>query len=168
MLRQEIIDANASWEKLQLAGTDLTCLRKAAADAAAGRAGVFVVFLGGTGMARKLAAGALAREARLDLYRVDLAGVTSKYIGETEKNLDAVLSRAATRRSVLLFDEADALFGRRTDVRDSHDRYANIEVNYLLERIEKHPGIVGLAVNRKSASAETLRRRARCTIELRS
>ncbi len=91
----------------------------------------------------------LAREAGKKLYAVDLSTVVSKYIGETEKNLSAVFKQAAERDAVLFLDEADALFGKRTEVRDAHDRYANIETAYLLQRIEAHPGLVILAANLK-------------------
>jgi SpoVK/Ycf46/Vps4 family AAA+-type ATPase len=89
----------------------------------------------------------LAGDAGLDLYKIDLAGVVSKYIGETEKNLAEIFDEAEGSDAVLLFDEADALFGKRSEVSDARDRYANIEVNYLLQRIEEHDGIVVLTTN---------------------
>ena len=95
-----------------------------------------------TGKSAKAAADALAGEMQLDLYRVDLSAVVSKYIGETEKNLSRVFDQAAGSRALLFFDEADALFGRRSDVKDAHDRFANIAIDYLLERIEAHPSLV--------------------------
>src|SRR5206468_8822634 len=97
------------------------------------------------------AAEVLAGELRLDLYRIDLSSVVSKYIGETEKNLRQVFDAAEDGGAILLFDEADALFGKRTDVKDSHDRYANIEVSYLLQRMEAHRGLAILTTNLKSA-----------------
>src|SRR5689334_19271776 len=94
--------------------------------------------------ARENAAAAIAREAGAPLQRVDLGQVVSKYIGETEKNLSRVFAAAEKAGAVLFFDEADALFGKRTDVKDAHDRYANLETSYLLERIEAYAGLVVL------------------------
>jgi SpoVK/Ycf46/Vps4 family AAA+-type ATPase len=96
-----------------------------------------------------MAAEAIARELRTSLYRVNLNQVVSKYIGETEKNLTRVFEAAQKKRAVLLFDEADALLGKRSDVKDSHDRYANIEVNYLLSKVEAYRGLVILTSNLK-------------------
>jgi SpoVK/Ycf46/Vps4 family AAA+-type ATPase len=98
---------------------------------------------------------------QLDLYRIDLSGVVSKYIGETEKNLKQVFDAAEQSGAILFFDEADALFGKRTEVKDSHDRYANIEVNYLLQRMEDYQGLAILATNRKSALDRAFLRRLR-------
>ena len=94
-----------------------------------------------------MAAQVLAAELGLDLFRVDLATVVSKYIGETEKNLERIFAAADGSNAILFFDEADALFGKRSEVSDSHDRYANIEVAYLLQRMEAYPGAVILATN---------------------
>ena len=94
-----------------------------------------------------MAAEVLANELRLDLYRIDLSGVVSKYIGETEKNLRRVFDAAEDGGAILFFDEADALFGKRSEVKDSHDRYANIEINYLLQRMEAYRGLAILATN---------------------
>ena len=93
----------------------------------------------------------LANELRLDLYRIDLSGVVSKYIGETEKNLRRVFDAAEDGGAILLFDEADALFGKRSEVKDSHDRYANIEVSYLLQRMEAYRGLAILTTNMRDA-----------------
>ena len=101
----------------------------------------------------------LARELRLDLYRIDLASVVSKYIGETEKNLRRVFDAAEDGGAILFFDECDALFGKRSKVRDSHDRYANIEVNYLLQRIEAYRGLAILATNMRNALDAAFTRR---------
>ena len=98
-----------------------------------------------------MAAEVLAGELGLDLYRIDLAAVVSKYIGETEKNLRRVFDAAEASGAVLLFDEADALFGKRSEVKDSHDRYANIEVGYLLQRMEAYRGLAILTTNLRSA-----------------
>ena len=101
---------------------------------------------------------------RQDLYRIDLSAVVSKYIGETEKNLAAAFDEAERASAVLFFDEADALFGKRTEVRDAHDRYANLEVNYLLQRVETFTGLVILATNRQAALDEAFLRRLRFVI----
>ena len=105
------------------------------------RPGVRALFVGPSGTGKTLAAGWLATQLGVPLYRVDLAAVTSKYIGETEKNLAQLLSRAEQAEVVLLFDEADSLFGKRTDVKDSNDRFANAQTNYLLQRIETFESI---------------------------
>src|SRR5689334_24301841 len=108
-----------------------------------------------------MAAEVLANELRLDLYRIDLSQVVSKYIGETEKNLRAVFDAAEDSGAILLFDEADALFGKRSEVKDSHDRYANIEVSYLLQRMEAYRGLAILTTNLKSALDSSFQRRLR-------
>jgi hypothetical protein len=109
--------------------------------------GVSALFAGGSGTGKTMAAEVLATELGLSLYRVDLSGVVSKYIGETEKNLGRVFDAAEASGAILLFDEADALFGKRSEVRDSHDRYANIEVSYLLQRMESYGGLAILTTN---------------------
>ena len=109
--------------------------------------GVTALFSGAPGTGKTLAAEVVAHELGLDLYRIDLAGVVSKYIGETEKNLDRIFAAAEGATAVLLFDEADALFGKRSEVRDSHDRFANIEISYLLQKMEAYEGVAILATN---------------------
>lgn len=111
--------------------------------------GVTVLFAGPSGTGKTMAAQVLARLLRLDLFRVDLAGVVSKYIGETEKHLKAVFDACERAPVLLFFDEADALFGKRTEVKDAHDRYANIEIDYILQRMEAFDGLAVLATNRK-------------------
>ena len=101
----------------------------------------------------------LARDLGLDLFRIDLATVVSKYIGETEKNLDRIFDAADGSNAILFFDEADALFGKRSEVRDSHDRYANIEVAYLLQKMEAYAGAVILATNLRQNIDEAFLRR---------
>ena len=123
------------------------------------------LFHGPTGTGKTLAAQALARELGLDVVRVDLASVVSKYIGETEKNLAALFADAERSGAVLLFDEADALFGKRSEVKDSHDRYANIEVAYLLQRLEAFNGIAILMTNARQNIDPALLRRLRYVIE---
>ena len=112
--------------------------------------GITALFAGPSGTGKTMAAEVLANELRLDLYCIDLSSVVSKYIGETEKNLRRVFDAAEEGGAILLFDEADALFGKRTEVKDSHDRYANIEVSYLLQRMEAYRGLAILTSNLKS------------------
>ena len=107
----------------------------------------------------------LANELRLDLYRIDLSAVVSKYIGETEKNLRRVFDAAEEGGAILLFDEADALFGKRSEVKDSHDRYANIEVSYLLQRMEAYRGLAILTTNLKNALDPAFMRRIRFILQ---
>ena len=111
--------------------------------------GTTALFAGPSGTGKTMAAQVLARSLGLDLYRVDLAGVVSKYIGETEKHLRELFEACERAPVLLLFDEADALFGKRTQVRDAHDRYANIEIDYVLQRMEQFDGVAVLATNRK-------------------
>ena len=109
--------------------------------------GIAALFSGPSGTGKTLAAEVLARALDLDLYRIDLSAIVSKYIGETEKNLARIFDAAEAGGAVLLFDEADALFGKRSEVKDSHDRYANIEVGYLLQRMEAYRGLALLTTN---------------------
>ena len=121
--------------------------------------GVSALFSGPSGTGKTMAAGIVAQELAMDLYRVDLARVVSKYIGETEKNLESLFDEARRAPAVLFFDEADALFGRRSEVRDAHDRYANVEVAYLLQRMDSFEGVTILATNlRKNIDHAFLRR----------
>jgi SpoVK/Ycf46/Vps4 family AAA+-type ATPase len=112
-----------------------------------------------------MAAEVLARELRLDLYRIDLSAVVSKWIGETEKNLRRVFDAAENGGAILLFDEADALFGKRGEVKESHDRFANIEINYLLQRMESYRGLAILTTNMKEALDDAFLRRLRFVVE---
>ena len=126
--------------------------------------GISALFAGASGTGKTMAAEVLAGELRLDLYRIDLSGVVSKYIGETEKNLRRVFDAAEDGGAVLFFDEADALFGKRSEVKDSHDRYANIEISYLLQRMEVYRGLAVLATNMKSALDTAFLRRIRFVV----
>ena len=112
-----------------------------------------------------MAAEVLSNELALDLFRIDLSAVVSKYIGETEKNLSRIFDSAEGSGAILLFDEADALFGKRSEVKDSHDRYANIEVSYLLQRMESHRGLAILTTNMKSALDPAFLRRIRFAVQ---
>ncbi|MFN3331511.1 MAG: ATP-binding protein [Caldilinea sp.] len=126
--------------------------------------GISVLFAGASGTGKTMAAEVLAKELDLDLYKIDLSQVVSKYIGETEKNLRRVFDAAEEGGAILLFDEADALFGKRSEVKDSHDRYANIEVSYLLQRMEAYSGLAILTTNMKSALDTAFLRRIRCIV----
>ena len=127
--------------------------------------GVSALFAGPSGTGKTMAAEVLADELRLDLYRIDLSSVVSKYIGETEKNLRRVFDAAEVGGVILLFDEADALFGKRSEVKDSHDRYANIEVSYLLQRMEAYRGLAILTSNMKGALDAAFLRRIRFVVQ---
>ncbi len=123
--------------------------------------GLIALMSGPPGTGKTMAAQVIAAELELDLYRIDLASTVNKYIGETAKNLKRLFARAADMNAVLLFDEADALFSKRTEVRDSHDRYANADTNYLLQLIEDYPGVALLATNKRQNIDEAFVRRVR-------
>jgi hypothetical protein len=127
--------------------------------------GVCALFAGASGTGKTMAAEIISGELGLDLYKIDLATVVSKYIGETEKNLARIFSAAETANAVLFFDEADALFGKRSDVRDAHDRYANIEIAYLLQRMEQYDGVAILATNLRQNVDNAFLRRLHFIIE---
>jgi ATPase family associated with various cellular activities (AAA) len=170
------ISATAAWEDLVLAEPQRSVLREMAlhirhratvyqrwgfGQENARGLGVSALFVGASGTGKTMAAEILARDLRLDLYRIDLSSTISKYIGETEKNLRRVFDAAEESGSILLFDEADALFGKRSEVRDSHDRYANIEVSYLLQRVESFRGLAILTSNLPEALDAAFLRRIR-------
>ena len=117
---------------------------------------------------KTLAESWISRNSGLDLYRVDLSQVVSKYIGETEKNLDRVFTTASKSRVVLFFDEADALFGKRTEIDDANDRYANIETSYLLERLEQHEGVVVLSTGSRDQIDEIFLRLMDVVVEIKT
>ena len=127
--------------------------------------GISALFAGESGTGKTMAAEVLAADLNLDLYRIDLSSVVSKYIGETEKNLERLFRAAESSGAILLFDEADALFGKRSDVKDSHDRYANIELAYLLQRMEAYRGLSILTSNMKSALDTAFLRRIRFVVQ---
>jgi ATPase family associated with various cellular activities (AAA)/Winged helix domain, variant len=170
------IDPVASWDQLVLPDAELILLHQIADQVAQrGRVyeewgfgermnrglGISALFAGESGTGKSMAAEVLATDLRLDLYRIDLSSVVSKYIGETEKNLRRLFDAAEGGGAILFFDEADALFGKRSEVKDAHDRYANIEVNYLLQRMEAYRGLAILATNMKSALDRAFTRRLR-------
>ena len=170
------VEPVACWDDLVLPDAELTLLRHIV-DQVRGRAmvlrswglaervtrgsAVTALFAGGSGTGKTLAAEVIAHELELDMYRIDLAGVVSKYIGETEQNLRRVFDAAEEGGALLMFDEADALFGKRSEVKDSHDRYANIEVSYLLARMEDYRGVAILATNLRHALDDAFLRRLR-------
>lgn len=127
--------------------------------------GLSALFTGPPGTGKTMAAEVLAHDLGLDLYKVDLSGVVSKYVGETEKNLARIFSEAEASNAILFFDEADALFGKRTEVSDAHDRYANIETSYLLQKMEEYEGVVILATNLRENMDEAFTRRIRFIVE---
>jgi hypothetical protein len=127
--------------------------------------GISALFVGVSGVGKTMAAEVLANELHLDLYRIDLSAVVSKYIGETEKNLHRIFDAAEEGGAILLFDEADALFGKRSEVKDSHDRYANIEVSYLLQRMEAYQGLAILTTNMKDVLDTAFLRRIRFIVQ---
>ena len=127
--------------------------------------GVNALFSGPSGTGKTMAAEIIARRLGLDLYKIDLAGVVSKYIGETEKNLARIFAAAGNASAILFFDEADALFGRRSEVRDSHDRYANVEIAYLLQQMEQYEGVAILATNLRQNMDDAFVRRLQFVIE---
>jgi SpoVK/Ycf46/Vps4 family AAA+-type ATPase len=175
MLAQRL-DAKATWDDIVLPDEELTLLRRIAGqvrqrslvyDEWGFRAkmnrglGINALFAGESGTGKTMAAEVVANALRLNLYRIDLSAVVSKYIGETEKNLRRLFDAAEDGGAILFFDEADALFGKRSEVKDSHDRYANIEINYLLQRMESYRGLAILATNMKSALDNAFVRRLR-------
>jgi hypothetical protein len=173
------IDPRAGWDDLVLPEAQRRALEQIAvhtrhrirvhhdwgfADKGDRGLGIATLFAGESGTGKTLAAEVLAKALGLALYRIDLSAVISKYIGETEKNLRKVFDAAEDIGAILLFDEADALFGKRSDVKDSHDRYANIEVSYLLQRMEAYRGLAILTTNHKSALDSAFSRRLRFVV----
>jgi hypothetical protein len=174
------IDTKAIWDDIVLPAGQVELLRQISAHVRhrsrvygdwgfAGKLnrglGITALFAGDSGTGKTMAAEVLASDLQLNLYRIDLSAVVSKYIGETEKNLRRLFDAAENGGSILLFDEADALFGKRSEVKDSHDRYANIEVNYLLQRMEAFRGLAILATNMKSALDTAFMRRLRFVVQ---
>lgn len=126
---------------------------------------LIALFTGSPGTGKTMAAQVIAASLKLDLFRIDLSSVVSKYIGESSKNIDRILARAKSMNVVLFFDEADSLFGKRTEIKDAHDRYANTETNYLLQAIEEYPGIIILASNKKTNIDSGFMRRLRYVVD---
>ena len=170
----------ATWDDLVLPSQQLQILREIAAHVkqrsrvyddwgfstkSSSGLGISALFAGESGTGKTMAAEVLANGLRLDLYRIDLSQVVSKYIGETEKNLRRVFDAAEDGGAILLFDEADALFGKRSEVKDSHDRYANLEISYLLQRMEAYRGLAILTTNMRSALDRAFLRRIRFIVQ---
>lgn len=174
------IEPAATWDDLVLPETQLQVLKEIAAHLrqrtkvyeqwgfakkGARGLGISALFAGSSGTGKTMSAEVLAGVLQLDLYRIDLSSVVSKYIGETEKNLRRVFDAAEGGATILLFDEADAIFGKRSDVKDSHDRYANMEVSYLLQRMESYQGLAILTTNLKDAIDTAFLRRIRFVVK---
>jgi ATPase family protein associated with various cellular activities (AAA)/winged helix domain-containing protein len=174
------IKPKATWDDIVLPESELSLLRQIAGQvghrhtvyedwgfAAKRTRGLSInaLFAGESGTGKTMAAEVIANDLRLNLFRIDLSAVVSKYIGETEKNLRRLFDAAEDGGAILFFDEADALFGKRSEVKDSHDRYANIEINYLLQRIESYRGLAILATNMKSSLDQAFMRRIRFIVE---
>jgi SpoVK/Ycf46/Vps4 family AAA+-type ATPase len=173
------LETKATWDYLELAAPEKQLLRQIADQVKSRIAvydewgfrermnrglGISVLFAGESGTGKTMAAEVIANELGLLLYRIDLSAVVSKYIGETEKNLRKLFDAAEDGGAILFFDEADALFGKRSEVKDSHDRYANIEINYLLQRMEAYRGLAILATNMKAALDSAFLRRLRFVV----
>ncbi|PSR15934.1 AAA family ATPase, partial [filamentous cyanobacterium CCP3] len=173
------LDPKATWNDIVLPAEEMALLRQISAqvqqrstvyqdwgfgDRMNRGFGISALFAGDSGTGKTMAAEVIANDLRLNLYRIDLSAVVSKYIGETEKNLRRLFDAAEDGGAILFFDEADALFGKRSEVKDSHDRYANIEINYLLQRIEAYRGLAILATNLKSSLDAAFMRRLRFVI----
>ena len=176
----DAIQPIATWDELVLPETQLQILHEIAvhvrhrtqvyerwgfAARSSRGLGIGALFVGSSGTGKTMAAEVLANELHLDLFRIDLSQVVSKYIGETEKNLGKVFDAAESGGAILLFDEADALFGKRSEVKDSHDRYANIEISYLLQRMEAYRGLAILTSNMKNALDNAFLRRIRFVVQ---
>jgi SpoVK/Ycf46/Vps4 family AAA+-type ATPase len=132
---------------------------------AGGTPSLRALFSGMSGTGKTMSAAVIARDLGVDLYRIDLSAVVSKYIGETEKNLERIFHSAEGSNGILFFDEADALFGKRSEVKDAHDRYANIEIAFLLQRMETYDGVMILATNLAGNLDEAFSRRIQFAIE---
>ena len=174
------IEPRATWSDLILPEAQVAILREVSAHVRgrmtvyetwglAGKSsrglGISAMFVGVSGTGKTMAAEVLANELDLDLYRIDLSQVVNKYIGETEKNLRRVFDAAEGSGAIILFDEADALFGKRSEVKDSHDRYANIEISYLLQRMEEYRGLAILTTNMRDALDVAFLRRIRFVVQ---
>lgn len=174
------VEANATWDDIVLPEKELKLLRQLTEQVRQRSQvyeswgfhrrmnrglGVNALFAGDSGTGKTMAAEVIANDLRLNLYRIDLSAVVSKYIGETEKNLRRLFDAAEEGGAILFFDEADALFGKRSEVKDSHDRYANIEINYLLQRMEGYCGVAILATNFKRSLDKAFWRRLRFAIQ---
>ena len=174
------IPARYSWEDIVLPADQISLLQEIVATVRgrskvledwgvgqklASSRGVSILFAGPPGTGKTMSAQIIAAELGLDLYKIDLSTIVSKYIGETEKNLERIFTEAESSNAILFFDEADALFGKRSEVRDSHDRYANVEISYLLQRMEAYDGVTILATNLRANLDEAFTRRLQFAVD---
>ena len=173
------IDVKASWDDIVLSPEHISLLNEIAeqvrhrykvyqewkfSEKYTRGLGISALFSGESGTGKTLAAEVIANELKLDLYRIDLSQVVNKYIGETEKNIKKIFDTAEQSGVILLFDEADTLFGKRSEVKDSHDRYSNIQLGYLLQRMEEYTGLAILTTNMKQSIDKAFERRIRFTL----
>jgi len=162
------IETRATLETITLAESQkqiLCDISTNARDSRSQAGKAIILFAGDNRSGKTSAAEVLAADLKRDLYRVDLNKIVSKYIGETEKNLNRLFDAAESAGAVLFFDEAEALFGKRSEVKDAHDRYANLEISYLLQRLESFNGLVILATDNEEDAPEKFRRRVRFVID---
>ncbi|MEP7356314.1 MAG: ATP-binding protein, partial [Anaerolineales bacterium] len=174
------IEARYTWSDIVLPADQLSMLKELIAtvrgrpmvletwgvgEKLAASAGVTILFAGPPGTGKTMAAEVIASELGLELYKIDLSTVVNKYIGETEKNLGRIFDEASNSNAILFFDEADAIFGKRSEVKDAHDRYANIEVSYLLQRMETYDGVTILATNLRANLDEAFTRRLQFAVD---
>jgi SpoVK/Ycf46/Vps4 family AAA+-type ATPase len=174
------IDARYTWDDIVLPTDQLAMLKEIIAtvrgrplvletwgvgEKLAASAGVTILFAGPPGTGKTMAAEVVASELGLELYKIDLSTVVNKYIGETEKNLGRIFDEASNSNAILFFDEADAIFGKRSEVKDAHDRYANIEVSYLLQRMETYDGVTVLATNLRANLDDAFTRRLQFAVD---
>jgi SpoVK/Ycf46/Vps4 family AAA+-type ATPase len=174
------LNVKATWEQVPSPRSEVAVLRQIAGEMnmlqadrtrgfsrpARGRSGVVALFTGPSGTAKTIAAAVLAHDLGRNLYRIDLSAVVSKYIGETEKNLAQLFDDAERSQAILFFDEADALFGKRSEAKDAHDPYANLDVAYLVQRLESFNGLAILATNSKTRLDEAFLRRLRYFVNI--
>ena len=161
------MSTNSSWKDLSVKRKSIEQIRQLekwlndsnslTRSQGSGKKGYSALFSGASGTGKTLAAELLGKYSNQDVYSIDLSQLASKYIGETEKNLDRIFSKAAQKNWILFFDEADVLFGKRTNVKDSHDRYANQETSYLLNSIEMHSGLAILSSNSATNLSQAIR-----------
>jgi SpoVK/Ycf46/Vps4 family AAA+-type ATPase len=174
------IQPRYGWQDIVLPGDQMALLREIVATVQgrpqvleewgvgrklASSRGVTILFAGEPGTGKTMGAEIIAAELGLDVYKIDLSTVVSKYIGETEKNLERIFSEAQNSNAILFFDEADAIFGKRSEVKDAHDRYANIEISYLLQRMEMYDGVTILATNLRANLDEAFTRRLHFAVD---
>jgi SpoVK/Ycf46/Vps4 family AAA+-type ATPase len=154
----------ATWENLSYPQGVLTDLRNICSIFKPGK-GLICLFVGESGTCKTLAAEVIANQLHIDLCRIDLSVIVTKFIGETEKDLDLLFDRAEDRNCILFFDDADTLFGKRSNEKNNFDRYANIEITYLMQRMQAYPGLAILSINKKNAMDGKFLERFHCIID---